>query len=267
MDATTVCYSCARDANEVDVIACDGFCKSTFHLKCVKLSAEARETIKNCGQIFWMCNACTKMMKNATFRQAISSTNSAIEASYDDHKKVLTELRMEIAQNTSKINSILEQFPTEPPTRQEPQRTQWKSSAPDYSRKRPRIDDEPKTETSAGTRATDPAVIIPLAARPERADLFWLYLSGFDPKATEDNIRELVKRNLNSNEAVDVRKLVPKGKSLDELTFVSFKVGVVSELKDIALSPATWQIGIAFREFDFQTRNEDAKRNVFQFRL
>lgn len=195
------------------------------------------------------------MMKNATFRQAISSTNSAIEVNNDEQNKALTELRNEIEQNTIKINSILERLPTAS-ARQEIQR---KAGPLVNSRKRPRVDDESRTETSAGTKETDPAVIIPLAVRQEKEDLFWLYLSGFDPKATEDDIRELVKRNLNTNETVEVRKLVPKGKNLEELTFVSFKVGVVLDLKDSALSPASWQQGISFREFEFQTRG------TFQF--
>lgn len=261
MDATTVCYSCAVEVNEDDAIVCNGSCKAIFHLKCVKLSAATRDTVNNCAQLFWMCNACTKMMKNANFRQAISSTNSAIEASYDAHNKVLTELRAEIEQNTSKINSILEQFPTVPPApRKVLGSTQRKAFPLDSSRKRPRIDDEPRKEAVAGTRPTDPAVIVPLAVRSERADLFWMYLSGFDPKATEDDIRQLVQSNLNTNETVDVRKLVPKGRNLDELTFVSFKVGVVPSLQDAALSSASWQKGITFREFDFQTRGP------FQFR-
>lgn len=200
-------------------------------------------------------------MENATFCQAISSTNSAIEASNEEHNNILTELRQEVKQNTIKINSILNHLPTPSPARiVTPRNTKF-----DKSRKRPRVDDEPRTETFAGTAGTkeaDPSVIVPLAARQEKIELFWLYLSGFDPQATEDNIRDLVKSNLGSNETVDVRKLVPKGKSLDELTFVSFKVGIAPVLKEAALSAATWQRGITFREFDFHIRND---RNVFQF--
>lgn len=257
MDTVSVCCSCTLELNKADEIVCKGFCRSAYHINCVNIPDNIRDSVKTYAQLFWMCVACTKMMENATFCQAIASTNSAIDAGNDGHNKVLTELRNEIKQNTIKINSILNHLPTPSPARFA---TPRKINLPDNSRKRPRVDVEPRTESSSGTKDEDSSVIVPLATRQEKVELFWLYLSGFDPKATEDNIRELVKSNLDNGGTVDVRKLVPKGKNLDELTFVSFKVGINPELKDTALLPATWQKGITFREFDFHTRD------TFQFR-
>ncbi|XP_053699166.1 uncharacterized protein LOC128746142 [Sabethes cyaneus] len=256
----SVCCACAGDLAKADEIVCNGFCKSSFHLQCVRLTTEIRDTVAGCSQLFWMCNACKKMMDNARFRQAITSTNNAMQAMADDQNKVLDELRKEIALNTTKINTILQRTPlsTTPRIPLSQQITN--------SRKRPRLiipDETPqRNNATEGTRDVQVDDSIPLAAA-KKEKLFWLYLSGFDPQATTSQIVKLVKSNLNTDKTVDVVKLVPKGKTLEELTFVSFKAGINIELKDLALSSSTWQKGIKFRPFDFQ-HNSNA-RTFFRF--
>lgn len=46
-----------------------------------------------------------------------------------------------------------------------------------------------------------------------------------------------------------VKALVPKGRPLHTLTFVSFKVGVSHDLQSKAMDPSTWPCEIEFREF------------------
>lgn len=243
-----MCFSCTHPVEKADEIMCNGFCKSSFHLKCVHQSAEIRNTVAECSQLFLMCRACTKMMSNANFRQAISSTNNVIASMANEHTKELAELRKEIALNTAKINTILQRTPL-PATPHTP-RSQF--AVP--SRKRPRLHvDEPSDhdKASVGTKEIAPDESVPLAAK-RKEDKFWLYLSGFDPQATESQIAKLVKTNLKDDRSVDVAKLVPKGRTLVELTFVSFKVGLDPELKETALAASSWQKGITFREFDFR---------------
>lgn len=251
--AISVCCSCAGELVKAEEIVCNGFCRSSFHLKCVHQSVATRDAVINCSQLFWMCCACTKMMANANFRHAISSTNNAVEAISAEHSKALIELRQEMEQNTAKINSILSQIPSALQNRT----GRRGSTSSNTNRKRPRIDEEDtqsESNVTVGTKEIDPQVTIPLAESKTDDNLFWLYLSGFDPKASEDEIRGLVQQNLNTTDTIDVRKLVPKGKKLEELTFVSFKVGVGVQLKDLALLTSTWQKGITFREFDFHPR-------------
>lgn len=254
--AASVCCSCTRDLEKEEEIVCKGFCKMPFHLKCVNQSAATRDAVVNCAQLFWMCQACTKMMANATFRQAIQSTNNAMEAINSEHSKALIELRQEMEQNTAKINTILHNMPNVL------QERVGRKGSTSNNRKRPRIDEDviqPESNQTEGTKDIDPSVMIPLAERKTNESKFWVYLTGFSSNATEDDIRGLVQRNLNTSETVDVRKLVPKGKNLEELSFVSFKVGVGLQLKDSALLTSTWQKGIIFREFDFHPRS------TFQF--
>ena len=255
----SVCCACVCGLEKEDEIICSGFCKSSFHLKCAHLSAETRDLVASNSQLFWMCRACTKMMANACFRQVISSTNNAMQSMVEEQNKVLVELRNEIAQNTTKINTILQRTPF-PSTPRIP-----RSQLTTNMRKRPRliIPDEPAQRDNVfeGTRDVEPDDSIPLAAAQNNKQ-FWLYLSGFDPQATVAQIEKLIRSNLKTDKPVNVVKLVPKGKTLEELTFVSFKAGVEMQLKELALSKSTWQRGIIFRPFDFQHTNA---RTSFRF--
>lgn len=251
--AVSVCCACTGELDKAEEIVCKGFCRSTFHLKCAQQPDTIRDAAANCSQVFWMCVECTKMMENATFCHAISSTNKAMEVMNAEHNKALTELRQEMEQNTAKINTILRQLPTAVQQKTGGARSISNSN----NRKRPRIDEEDvqsESVVTVGTKEIDPDVNIPLAEKKMNENKFWLYLSGFNPQASEDDVRGLVQRNLNTTDTIEVRKLVPKGKNLEELTFVSFKVGVGLQLKDLALLTSTWQKGITFREFDFHPR-------------
>lgn len=254
----SICFACTNSVKKEDEIICKGFCRSPFHLECVHQSTDIRNSVSGCSQLYWMCEACSKMMSNANFCQAIISTNSVISLMTDEYSKALDGLRSEIAQNTANINTILQRTPAQ----STPHIPRAQLSVP--SRKRPRllVEEPPHNEkASVGTREIAPEESIPLATQKE--EKFWLYLSGFDPQATTQQIEKLVKNNLNTAKPVDVVKLVPKGRALDELTFVSFKVGLDMQLKDAALSGGTWQKGISFRQFDFN--HSTSTRQTFRF--
>ena len=174
----------------------------------------------------------------------------------DEHYKMLCELRKAIDSNTAKINCILR---TDLATDTQPQSSNKPFATPQVARKRRRLQEgEDRSSNSEfpvvckveGTKEIDTDIVLPLAAT-QRESKFYLYLSGFAPQAEVNEIANLVQRNLNTDETVEVSKLVPKGKNLCELTFVSFKVGIGHHLKDLALQSSSGQKGITFREFDF----------------
>lgn len=203
-------------------------------------------------------------MSMANFRQTMSSINAVLQLVNDEHSKALHELRQEIKQNSTKINSIIQNNST-PDTHAHNSYTQVATSQ--FTRKRRRLQEEdynndaPAVNKVEGTKEIDTDVVVPLASA-QREKKFYLYLSGFAPQATVTEITDLVKKNLNTtDETVDVSKLVPKGKNLCELTFVSFKVGISMHLKDMALQSSSWQKGIVFREFD---SGQSSTRNNFR---
>ena len=84
---------------------------------------------------------------------------------------------------------------------------------------------------------------------------FWLYLSGLNPLATNNDVQKIVSCCLGVPDDVEAIRLVPKDKVVTSLTFVSYKVGLDLELKDKALDPASWPVGLLFREFVGQPKN------------
>lgn len=268
MAESSVCFSCACELHKSDEIICKGFCRFTFHIKCVGISAEMRNVIATTSRLFWMCDSCTKMMSNASFRQAISNTNTALHNHSSDISDTLHQLRSEIEKNTAHINALLplikpcQNITTDIATPLQP--TVDSQNTRKRRRTYERTNDTPRANrfTLTGTKEADPQLTIPLARERSDTAKFWLYLSGFSPDATDEQIENLVKRNLNTDTTVEVRKLVPKGKSLSELTFLSFKVGVDLEHRDTAMSSTTWQRGIIFRSFNVDARSA---RNNFQF--
>lgn len=64
-----------------------------------------------------------------------------------------------------------------------------------------------------------------------------------------------MRESLQTREPLKMVSLVKKGADLSSMNFISFKVGVPVELKDVALNPNTWPEGILFREFEGQSKN------------
>lgn len=89
-------------------------------------------------------------------------------------------------------------------------------------------------------------------------DTLWIYLSAFDPQTTEREIASLVREclNLSSDTEPEVVKLVPRGKELSAMSFVSFKVGISPQLKCIALARDSWPENVFFREFEDRSKNQ-----------
>lgn len=73
-------------------------------------------------------------------------------------------------------------------------------------------------------------------------------MTKISPEATEDDIVDLAKSCLQVEDVV-AKALVPRGRPLATLTFLSFKVGVKMDLKSKAMDPCTWPPEIQFREF------------------
>ena len=117
-----------------------------------------------------------------------------------------------------------------------------------------RREERPDVEPAeSGTNTIDlsglsvPSIAATAPAPPEKK--FWLYLSRLNPLITDDDVRNIVSRCLRTTDAFDVVRLVPKGKEVSGLTFVSFKIGLDPNLAGLALDPASWPVGLRFREF------------------
>nr|XP_029721532.1 uncharacterized protein LOC115262785 [Aedes albopictus]XP_029723034.1 uncharacterized protein LOC115263792 [Aedes albopictus]XP_029731698.1 uncharacterized protein LOC115267982 [Aedes albopictus] len=260
---TCVCEKCANELTGT-IIKCDGFCYGQFCLSCSKIPSELQPSIKNHQHLVWMCEACRKLLKSSRFKKSLTSVRDANESiiealKTDIRDSILTEVRNEVRNEIR--TSFKEMIDTVPMTPFNPV-----PSLPSLSsrKKRPRDiendDDHHRRPaklicgTSVSTNATVPTV----NTAELRQEQFWLYLSGIHPSVSDEDMKALVNEALGTPE-LSVVKLVPKDKDIRSLTFISFKIGMPTELKEKAMSATTWPIGIKFREFE----NGGSRQPVF----
>ncbi|XP_055527344.1 uncharacterized protein LOC129719963 [Wyeomyia smithii] len=240
------CNSCSNAMSGKEVV-CRGFCKANFHYKCAHLSESFYKDICGNSAIFWLCKGFCDLMKNARFKNAMSSTNTVMSELKDAYQTVVEELKAEIK------NSLIAELKEEiqggfnrlspallPPM---PRQFQFRSR---NTPKRSRDEDAPDpvgqpTKIFRGTgQQANSALGGPVVSS---VDKFWVYLTKISPEVSESDVQNLARECLQTNDII-VKPLAPKGKPLSMLSFVSFKV-----LRAKEMNPSTWPQGIEFREF------------------
>lgn len=246
-----ICGSCAIDMTNVEVV-CGGFCKTNFHFKCANITEALYKDVKDKPALFWMCKSCRDIMANARFKNAMVSTNAAAKEVDDVYLKLVEELKTEIkesliAELKQEIQGGFNKLSPAvfPPL---PRRFRFDNRS---TPKRDRDEDPmPTLEQPAKIfRGTAHPVDNPLTGPAARTDdRFWVYLTKISPVVKEIDVQNLVKERLLTDDVV-AKILVPRGRTLSTLTFVSFKVGVRHDLKAKAMDPSMWPPEIEFREF------------------
>lgn len=248
-----VCKCCQKVVSDSDRIVCRGFCGEAFHGICVKVDCSLMDVLglyeKN---LYWMCDDCSALFANGPFRSIISC--------YDKDNAGLPESIKLIQDDISKLNSAVTALTEKVESKQ---KTPFRFNS-NYSSGNNGLlnqnENTPKrrrgengttlvgtSKASCGTKVSCTSIKTVKASN----ELFWIHLSAFHPTTTEDEISELVRDCLQLAEGNKPRvvKLIPKGRDLTTLNFISFKVGVDIGSKTEALSCETWPQDVLFREF------------------
>lgn len=242
-----VCQKCKKTVSESDGIFCRGYCGAVFHAICVKIDSSMKDMLgiheKN---VFWMCDSCAELFANDQFRTISKEhrcQSAALPAAMEAMKSDIVEIHSAINALSAKVESI-------PRT---PVSTFLSGqNGPTWNRNTPKrlrtSDGTPAKPTVHGTRS----LVGSVKTVSLDAELVWVYLSAFETCTTENDIATLASDclALDPNCKPKVVKLVPKGKDLSALNFVSFKIGVPKHLRTAALACETWPEGIQFREFE-----------------
>ncbi|EJY57505.1 AAEL017170-PA [Aedes aegypti] len=252
------CNKCQKVTNDSDHIVCRGYCGNSFHMICVKLDYSLRGILKDHDKnLLWMCDDCAELFSSDYFRKMSSRCtmeNVPDETSIKSLKDDIAGLKEIVSTLSSKVDAQ----PTTPllsvpwPGTNSKIRHNTVPNTPKRVR-----DDGFSREKPSNSRGTKPASeMIRTVAPPE--ELFWVYLSAFDPNTSENDMVEFVKNCMELTADVEPKavKLVPKDKDLSTLSFVTFKIGVNKSLKDVALSKDTWPENVYFREFENHSKNQ-----------
>lgn len=78
------------------------------------------------------------------------------------------------------------------------------------------------------------------------------HVSRFSPSTTEEELHSWVidKLNITSDQLIKCSRLIPKGRELLSLEFISFKLAVPKELEGKVLDPSVWPNNITVRPFE-----------------
>lgn len=247
MEMETICYQCSKPVKTLEYLQC-GLCNKTTHLKCVGLKRSYMDFINEQKNVMWFCDKCTdqlKIMKDfppITSKEIVTSVSQIINESLLELKNDLHETKELTKALAGKITSF-----------DASSSAQFRSVLPRIKRPRETADREtpkarPTEKLIVGTKSVDKGIftVDTIAKPPEK---FWIYLSRIARHVTEADVTELVKVSLNTELPIDVKKLVRKDTDLEQLAFISFKVGVDKSLKNTALDSSVWPKGIYFREF------------------
>lgn len=253
---STLCHSCANEIHE-EPVSCRGFCTAVFHLKCCRLPGELLDEINRHSQVFWMCNACAAIITDIRQKKNIKAAYDAgLEKQLSTHtellgrlkQEILDDLKTEIRSSFAKVSNTALLTPVS---------SRRSGNMPRIIGSR-RLFGKKNNNMPPPMQATGDSVSPSLGnfAVPEPIEKFWIYLSRISRDVTTEQIVELVKNRLNTDD-VEVVRLVARNKDVRSMSFISFKAGITMDLKSKALSPSTWPKGMVFREFVDTRKNEN----------
>lgn len=263
------CGKCSKAIRGIEFAKCAGFCEQIYHFACCGLSKQIHDTIL--AHTIWICGECKVVANNRSLKEICSngdgitaiddlkqqmnelngnvqSLSETVSACVNNSKSGFQQFDRQLADTNNKIEMFLDKVGTVEvitDAGSQQQRQPYQKHRADVAR---------RAEQGAADINIDGLTVSRLVPE-EPVPLFWLYLSGLHPQVSVEDIQKVVKSCLTVSDAVTVVKLVPKGKDLSRVTFISFKIGLSLDLKDTALLPETWPKGIRFREFEDYSKN------------
>lgn len=279
---TPLCVLCSKSTNIDDVICCS-LCNKPYHpIKCIGLTRSTINTLANIPNLKWFCDVCNDTSFIDMVTKKFQDMTESNEVKYD----VLTKKLDEFVSNESQDNAVvkyddllakIETLSTEisniksivtetPGATKRKRNASFRLNIADSINVeddgpptvRPRL--TPRLNSINGTGDSiqqDDNSDIKIVENPD-----WFHVSQFDPNTDNVKMREWFMKVLDADN-IQCVKLIPKGRQITDLSFVSFKLGVHSSLVTKVMNPVTWPKGISIRPF--QRRNGMSTPRVFRF--
>lgn len=250
------CGKCDQEINDLEPMRC-GFCEAFFHTSqtCCGINARSMKEAFSSGKAILICHSCRDELKGRSIRRYIAELETKQNQPADS--PILNALPAQVQQLSDVVAELTKKIDVLSAKPQRDRSVSVSSAWPRLGTKRRREDrpniNVPITKGTKSIHISDLSVpSITATAPPEK---FWLYLSRLNPLITDKDVLNIVSRCLCTTDHVDVVRLVPKGKDVTGMTFVSFKIGLDPCVKDLALDPSSWPDGLQFREFVNLTKN------------
>ncbi|XP_055522916.1 uncharacterized protein LOC129717096 [Wyeomyia smithii] len=249
----TLCGECNLAVNDLEPIRC-GFCETCFHInqQCCGINSRLCKEFLAQGKIIFICPSCREVLNG----RSVCAYVTELQSNQPSQPQPIADLPAQVQKLFDVVDKLSRKIDNMPRTTMIEDPMLGTSSAlsttlvwPIKNAKRRRT--EPiHIEADRGKNNIDLSdlsvpSIVPVAAKNRS----WLYLSGLNPKVTDGDIQKIISRCLHTTEHVVAVRLVRKGIDTSNLSYVSHKIGLDPDLKNVALDPASWPTGMLFREF------------------
>lgn len=242
----SICEHCSTSIEcGAECISCEGFCCKSFHTKCVDVTSDELRRYRKKSNMWWICDQCILQIRQIRNDRLSGKQNMRVESVRPKDVDSVIDYGGEIAELKKQIAVIHETLSDTTITR---------SGADIHSIRSPG-DNSPIAQSSpistsklhCGTRNVNGSKQTENLSSLDGK--FWLFFTKIKNNVTECDISKMITDCLGTNESTVVKMLVPVWKDPSTMPYVSFKVGIETRFKGVALLPSTWPIGICFREF------------------
>lgn len=235
------CMRCKKPINSDDGISCF-VCNNSFHgIECCGLTRTNLKIIKENECIKYCCEYCNSSSLADTITTNIKSLSNSLNSSsstsnnYDELIKKIDYLSTEVS-NVKKLVNL------DSPVRNQSEKRLLNGA------KRLKLTPQRQLPSEVIHGASDIQDAGPIPGIKVIEETEWFHVSRFDPNQDDNEMKKWLIELLGTPD-IQVAKLIPKNRSKEQLSFVSYKIGVLKSKRTTVLNPTIWPKNVTVKPF------------------
>lgn len=250
------CFWCSTPVDSDDFVECY-FCTHKFHaIKCGNVTKDVCESIKTMKNIKFFCDSCLDSNLTPMVAKKFDKLTATIEnvvkkgEVYDELVKKIDNLTSEMAVMKNVVNSGVSSALTLGTPVKKLRDGSVKRRISDAYGHRDSYDDvfpafkKKRGEDKAIQGTSENVSTIKIVESSE-----YFHVSRFNPETETEAMKTWMAGILNNTDITCV-KLLSKNRKLEDLSFVSFKLGVSKSLAHAVLDPIIWPKNVTVKPFE-----------------
>lgn len=237
----TKCSSCNNNISSSEFVSCAGACGQMFHIKCVSVNKSMLNAVSMCPNIHWFCHKCNEGNRNicASIERMNETIGLMSNSLSGDFLKFINNFKIIMDTFVGTVNSLnvvansdsgydLSTVPS-PNVTIADQASDIQNNLADVSnRKQLKSDEVPVTDDRN----------------------YSVVVSNIGTDVSADSLTEYLVNELNiDKKLITSSVLLPKGKSMDDVSYLQYKVTIPAIHYSSLLNPELWPKNVRVRDF------------------